>query len=226
MLCLYAITDAPPTDAQPQSGMDGSALAFVEAAGLACAVSVATGGIAPTPARVLDHQRVIEALMEQGAVLPFRFGSAVEDAAACRRLLAARAGELRAALDRLRDCVEYAVRLSGLDAAAGPAPATRAEGPGAAHMRALARRAGHWPVSTERFLDASLGAHVSGRTLWPRTPERAELRASFLVRRPQSDLFLADIGALQRARPDLALTCTGPWPPYSFTGDVARGETP
>lgn len=228
MLYLHAVMQATSPAGTPQAGMDGGALGFVQAAGLACAVSTAAASDAYTPVRtrILEHQRVVEALMRQTSVLPFRFGMVVEDDDACRRLLVARSGELRAALDRVRDCVEYAIRLSGPSETAGSSPEMPTEGPGTAHLRALIRRAGAWPASTERVLQDSLGTHVAGQMLWPRTPARPELRASLLVRRPQTELFLADLGALQRSRPDLALTCTGPWPPYSFAGDASSGETP
>jgi hypothetical protein len=42
------------------------------------------------------------------------------------------------------------------------------------------------------------------------------LRAAYLVDRDAVDGFVALVRRLQEAHPDLALLCTGPWPPYSF----------
>jgi hypothetical protein len=43
------------------------------------------------------------------------------------------------------------------------------------------------------------------------------LRAAYLVERGSVRDFTARVDTLQREHPELALLCTGPWPPYSFT---------
>jgi hypothetical protein len=42
------------------------------------------------------------------------------------------------------------------------------------------------------------------------------LRAAYLVDRDAVGGFTARVDALQREHPELAVLCTGPWPPYSF----------
>jgi hypothetical protein len=49
----------------------------------------------------------------------------------------------------------------------------------------------------------------------PREGER--LRAAYLVDRAAVPQCVELVGALERRHSDLALLCTGPWPPYSFT---------
>ena len=46
--------------------------------------------------------------------------------------------------------------------------------------------------------------------------ERLLLSAAYLVPRDGVDDFRGEVVKLERAHPDLALVCTGPWPPYSF----------
>ena len=48
-------------------------------------------------------------------------------------------------------------------------------------------------------------------------PDRSRvIRASYLVRRDDVDTFTAVVRALQEDHPDMSLSCTGPWAPYSF----------
>jgi hypothetical protein len=45
----------------------------------------------------------------------------------------------------------------------------------------------------------------------------AELfRASYLIEQPVMARFRDEVERLQRTHPDIAIVCTGPWPPYSF----------
>jgi hypothetical protein len=44
------------------------------------------------------------------------------------------------------------------------------------------------------------------------------LRASYLVESDQVDEFAALVRDLQQTNPDLTVSCTGPWAPYSFVG--------
>jgi hypothetical protein len=58
-------------------------------------------------------------------------------------------------------------------------------------------------------------------TLPPRYPSvlqtrRELLRAAYLVDRGAVGEFVARVRQLQRAHEELALVCTGPWPPFSF----------
>jgi hypothetical protein len=44
------------------------------------------------------------------------------------------------------------------------------------------------------------------------------LRAAYLVDREAVASFSARVQEIQDGNPHLRITCTGPWPPYSFTG--------
>ena len=46
--------------------------------------------------------------------------------------------------------------------------------------------------------------------------DRLLLSAAYLVPRDGVDDFRGHVVELERAHPDLALVCSGPWPPYSF----------
>lgn len=226
MLYLYAVLEAPPPALRLPLGVGGGAPHFVEAAGLVFAASdMPNASLAPDPTEVWRHQQVIEALIQRASALPLRYGTLVEDSATCRYLLTQHGEALHAQLDRVRHCVEFAVRVSGLreeDGAEGGAWG----GPGTSYMRALARREAGWPPSTPTFPHDRLAAHASDRLLWPRSPSQSDLRASFLVAKSKVPAFLKDISELQWERPDLGFTCTGPWPPYSFSDPNLSGTVP
>ncbi|RTM01598.1 GvpL/GvpF family gas vesicle protein [Ancylobacter aquaticus] len=230
MLYLYAILESPPPQKPLPPGIGGAAPLFVESHALVCAASeAADAAIAREPSQIWRHQEVVAALMEGRPVLPLRFGTVVEDSAACLRLLARHHAELSAQLDRVRHCVEFALRVAGLSELADPGLDPNATpaglGPGASHLRTLVRRERGWPVSSAAFPHDTLTAHAASRLLWARSPSQPDLRASFLVQRRSASAFLDDVNALQRLRPDLGITVTGPWPPYSFSDpDLSGGR--
>ncbi|MDQ0346118.1 GvpL/GvpF family gas vesicle protein [Ancylobacter vacuolatus] len=226
MLYLYAILESPLPQKRLPPGIGGASPLFVESHGLACAVSEAADAtIAPEPSQIWRHQEVVAALMEGPPVLPLRFGTVVEDSAACLRLLARHHAELCAQLDRVRHCVEFALRVAGLPELPDPDPSSNlaGPGPGTSHLRTLVRRERGWPGSSAAFPHDTLTTHAASRLLWARSPSQPDLRASFLVQRRSASAFLDDVGALQRLRPDLGITVTGPWPPYSFSDPDLTG---
>ena len=46
---------------------------------------------------------------------------------------------------------------------------------------------------------------------------------SYLVPDPELDRFKRVVSRLAVEHPELAIVCTGPWPPYSFVDDGASG---
>lgn len=231
MLYLYAVLETPLPAKPLPAGIGGVAPILVDSGGLACAVSeTADTAIAPEPSQIWRHQEVVAALMEGRPVLPLRFGTMVEDAAACLRLLTRHHDVLSAQLDRVRHCVEFALRVTGMpemaDTALGPVSGSAGLGPGATHLRTLSRQKRGWPASTVEFPHDGLTAHAVERLLWARSPSQLDLRASFLVRRHSTSLFLGNVSSLQRLRPDLGITVTGPWPPYSFSDPDLSGGSP
>jgi hypothetical protein len=154
-----------------------------------------------------EHERVVEEIMADRAVLPARFGTTLDDEAALRQVLAERGAEFLAALARVRGRVEVGIRAVELTEAPPEAATT-----GRAYLEAKLER-GRSAAAVHETL-AGLAVEVS------RGPTRADevLRASYLIEAPALAPFRATVEHLQHAHPDLALLCTGPWPPYSFAG--------
>jgi hypothetical protein len=202
---LYAITDHP---GPPLPGL--APLHAVPEGGLA-AICAPAEEREVTPEVLWEHERVIEALMEDRDLLPVRFGTRLDDDAAAARSVAERRVDLELALDRVRGAVELSVRAVLADAAEAPAPA----GDGAAYLRARRRSsAAQDAVATAVHEPLAALARADVRRP-PRAPGEA-LRAAYLVDRGVVGAFTKLVARVDARNPELRLLCTGPWPPYSF----------
>jgi hypothetical protein len=192
---LVAITDDPRPPAPPLRVLACGELAVLY-------TGVEDGEVS---AEVLwRREALLESLMEERDLLPVRFGTRVPDPEAAARALTPRRDELAARLARVRGAVELAVRVHALERdAPPPAAASGREYMAAKAERSRAAMAVHEPLAT--LARASLIQH--GWEL---------LRAAYLVDRDRVGDFTGQVTALQRDHPQLALLCTGPWPPYSF----------
>jgi hypothetical protein len=152
------------------------------------------------------HERVMEALMAERAVLPMRFGTRLPDAGAVQAALAARRELLLDALDRVRGRVELAVRAIEPAAEAAPSAAS-----GRDHLRARLRS-----KLSGASLHEPLAALAVAARRWPELAPGELLRASYLVEQTAAARFRSTVQRLQHEHPEAALLCTGPWPAYSF----------
>jgi hypothetical protein len=97
-----------------------------------------------------------------------------------------------------------------------------AAAPGTAYLRA--KLAKHCATNNRREVQlklvrevcGTLAGHATERRLDAEPADRVGVSAAFLVPRERLASFRRMVGLLADAHPDLALLCTGPWPPYSF----------
>jgi glycosyltransferase involved in cell wall biosynthesis len=211
VIYLYAFAEWP-VRLPDVVGLEGSALSAEEVDGVAAVLSaVSREALRPTDEAVLAHARVVDALVDLNeAVVPARFGRAFDDAERLRRATADRSDALRDALQQVRGCVELGLRAVPPEAApTGEVPSTGRE-----YMRGrLAEQ-----QRIERLgqdLEAPLAALARASTGMQTTPQL--LSAAYLVPRDRADDFRRVVRELERQHPGVALVCTGPWPPYSFT---------
>jgi hypothetical protein len=209
VIWVYAVCEQPELGLP---GIRGLAGAPVEGIALGPMLAVVTRHPQLPEGRSLDalwlHERVVEALMAERAVLPMRFGTRLPDPDAVRAALAARQELLLDALDRVRGRVELAVRAirPPADAAAGAKPASGVE-----YLRARLHSARSAASLHEPLVALAVAAHR-----WPEHAPGEVLRASYLVDQPAVERFRRAVDRLQREHPEAALLCTGPWPAYSF----------
>ena len=234
MLHVYGIIDGSEIRATVPSGHHRARVTAHAVGDLAAAVSAATRpDIAATVENVRRHDRVLDALMERHAVLPMRFGITAQgdrlaDALARRRPALCRA------LRRVRGKVEIAVRVFSTRPAATaeiPAPCDAANGrsSGTAYLTSrMAERRRSAPLragSRAAVVSVLAGLEaLSADALWDREgAPTLPVEASFLIAREAVPAFVDRAEALAARDRDLAVSCTGPWAPYSFVTDVGMG---
>jgi hypothetical protein len=174
------------------------------------------------------HEDVLRTFLGAAPVVPLRFGTLYTDADDIRTMLEERSPSFRAALERLRGCVEVGVK-AWLDreAIAAPAPAT---GGGRAYLERRRDELAAARDASARGAEVAVNAHerllalaVEGVANRPQPREltgRSEemlLNAAYLV--PEHDDALdREVEQLAAAAAPYGVTfeLTGPWPAYNF----------
>jgi hypothetical protein len=216
VIYVYAITDAVEID-DGLTGLHDAPTEALEHEGIA---GVFSGHdqlelSSSDPELLWAHERVIDHLMDQGAVLPLRFGTVLGDPGALRAVLAEERVRFRVLLSRVRDCVELAVRV-GL----APAEPVAVSG-GADYIRGRLAARRHEEDAVDRVL-APLRSLARATARRPVQAGSTTLSESYLVSRPTVELFASEVRALQARNPGLSISCTGPWGPYSFVDGGGR----
>ena len=213
MIYVYAITDAIEIEHVP-TGLHNATAEAVEHEGVAGVFSTHDQlEVSSDPELLWAHERVVDHLMNHGAVLPLRFGTMLSDPEALRAVLDKDQVRFRVLLSRVRGCVELAVRV-GL---APSEPAAVSGGADYIRGRLAARR--HEEDAADRVL-APLRPLARATARRPVQSGSTTVSESYLVSRAAIELFATEVRALQARNPGLSISCTGPWGPYSF---VDRG---
>jgi hypothetical protein len=165
--------------------------------------------------QVLRHAEVVDELMSRSAaVLPAQLGRAFRDEDELAAAVREQAPQLARTLERVRGCVEFGLRVTGLG---GEAPASEAEAmSGAGYMQARLEHLRRQDAAIER-LHEPLARFARAETL-QRRPDG--FGAAYLVERASMPEFQAAAARVER-EPGAVVVCTGPWPPYSFTGPAS-----
>ena len=218
---LYGICEEAAA-APAGEGIDARPLRMVTCAGLGAIVSDGhERPPEPSERELWEHERVVEELMSLRSVLPARFGSVVETDTDLRALLNGRNDELRNSLRWVADAVELAVRATWSAEASGETRSDADTG-----TRYLARRIElrqRCDALCER-VDRRLGELARDSTLRVGPSERAPMIGAYLVARDRVAEFRARIDELDDEIEEVAISCTGPWPPYSFVTPKDRAR--
>ena len=214
-LLLYGVVEAGGVSVTGV-GLDDQRLHTVTEGPLA-AIVADHDGAPPEPAieALQEYEQTVRLLMSSGAILPARFGSVLADESTVRALLRRRRRDLLARVRRVRGAVELALRASWLGAARTPVNGSRGGSKsGTSYLRErLELRQSARRVASELDPLSAL-ARSSRRTLSP-APDLPVTEA-YLVERERVREFVAMVRQLDDRLDDVELTCTGPWPPYSF----------
>ena len=218
MLYVYAVTEAGAFPSEP--GIGGAPTHSVLEAGLAVIVSdIEASAPKLDEDDMWTHESVVESVMGTSPVLPMRLGTILPAEDDVRALVRERRDELAEALERVRGAVELGLR-AAIASPARPALATA----GAPEERAMSGS----EYMRER-LDAKQRADELARRIHEplasvaressysmRGADGSQMRASYLVDDDAVEEFQRCVEALERDDIVSTITCTGPWPPYSF----------
>lgn len=229
--CVRRAGDPPPHASL--AGLEGAPVSLFESAGVGVWLSQVERA-EPTPERLLEHDRVVRAALRTATPLPIRFGARLRDEQAVAELLETRHEELLAGLARVSGRVEAGVTV-GWDGHTergnilSSHPELRHNGAASATGREYLerRRARHLldDLLQERaraLLCRVTSALEAGElpaslTLLPR-PEVAGMLAH-LVPREEVAAYRRRVERAREALPEVTLTLSGPWAPYSFVSD-------
>ena len=231
------------------TGIDGSQLSVIRAAGLTAVVSrvpLAQYGQEPLRRNLEDlswleraaraHHIVVDALFHAGPVVPARLATVYLDEARVAGLLTKRRAEFVAGLRRVVGRAELGVKaypVATPDAA--PQSAPDSVSPGAAYLRKRRTQLTAQAEDRQRAALDATAVHtaLAGRAAAARRHPPQDRRLSgadtamvlngaYLVDRGRLAEFTELVATLRKRHPAVRLELTGPWPPYSFIGD----ETP
>ena len=210
---LYAITDNARARLSDE-------LALIPVNGIAGVYGPAPEGeLQATEANLWAHEAVVETLMQDGAVLPARFGTVVASIDRLRDELVTRQQEFAQALDRVRGRVELGVRAVWPHRAAVATPVES----GRVYLQRKVREERAAAEATSSVHEPLARLAVESTVRMQQSP-CLTLIGSYLVDRVGVARFRREAERLARRQDGVRLACTGPWPPYSFTGEQEQRE--
>jgi hypothetical protein len=238
---VYAIVRREARIPDGLAGLDDAPLSTVAWQDLAAVVSPIESAMLPTtPAYLLRHEAVVEALGQAGPALPARFGTVLADQEAAARAIAEQYEVLIADLARVGDKVELGLTVlwntpAGADEAqteqqasvtAPPASSTSGAGTRYLEARFAQYRRETAQQNKARALIAGLEQALRPYTLEQRyrvlpTP-RLAVRAAYLVQPGHVQAFQHAVNEARQRQPDLRWLLSGPWPPYTFVTGAGK----
>jgi Gas vesicle synthesis protein GvpL/GvpF len=199
-------------------GLGGATLRALESNGVAAVYSRHRSlRPRPTPEFVLAHERVVEAIMRHGDVLPLRFGTQLESEERLAAALAERREELLRALERVHGYVELGLRV--ISERGSDSPQTQQSG----RAYLLVRTAQHRRADqAAREIHTPLASLAVASVVRERPAAPAVLVAAYLVDHSRVNEFRARAQKLAARQEQLQVVVTGPWPPYNFSTERPR----
>lgn len=220
VLYVYAIADAVPGSLG--LGLDGVPLWAVPGGRLVAVVGEHAREPELGEDQLWAHEALIERLMDEAVVLPLRFGTTVGSEEELGGWLRSHEDELFERMHLVRDAVELRVRaeLPAADGNPGPTTGARAAASGTEYMRARERSI-RVATQTRERLHEPLDKLARRSVLFGPGPGSERFHAAYLIDGGRVEAFAAEVERLG-SELGLEVSCTGPWPPYSFVGGLGR----
>jgi len=112
LYCYFIARSEPEIEKLPYRTLHAAPLHFVHREELVAAVRALPAGTRSSPQLMLEHSAVLATALKRTTVLPLRFGTSFRSESGVVQLLAARAPEILAALERLDGKAEMGLRIS------------------------------------------------------------------------------------------------------------------
>jgi hypothetical protein len=214
----------------PEAGLRGQPLEQIAAGEFGLWATCWDGE--PTLSRddAFAHHDLVAILCDAGPCLPVRFGTWLKDEDTARRSLEAQQDRFAAAVDRLDGRREVAITLLWSDA---PSPEGRGHAVASSGRAFLERQRAAHAITDERRRTAEAFAEQLRQEL---AVDQADVRhescpsaevalsMSLLAGRDEADALKARATAAVGALAGVRGVVSGPWPPYSFTEELAGGH--
>ncbi|MBI5207520.1 MAG: GvpL/GvpF family gas vesicle protein [Candidatus Firestonebacteria bacterium] len=186
---------------------------------------------------IFEYEKIIENLMKDSSLLPFRFGTAFKDDIEIVRLLKEQYDKFYLNLQKVKNKLEYGLKVMWDYEEAGqkliPFSYLKEnkrtfdilEG-SSLYRKYLVNRFKKYKheealiKSAENIINDiyfSLEEVSSFSTFKKMLTKKIILDANFLVEKEKEDKFINRFKEIKQRRKDLKFLFTGPWPPYSFT---------
>ncbi|HXM93687.1 MAG TPA: GvpL/GvpF family gas vesicle protein [Candidatus Dormibacteraeota bacterium] len=194
------------------AGVSGAEIETLEESGLRCFVSSypLKPPTDPDPVReaALDFHRVLQTILSQAAIIPFRFPTILSDSKELVNFLQENASNYLDVLSRLRNKVQMEVRIAFVDAAKPPA---EQQDSGASYLRRKQSRSIDLRSLAQRLRTAA-GQHID----WWKERETGDgLQCYALIDRGDIDNCRQSFREVS-VPPELTIRITGPWPAGQF----------
>lgn len=248
---LYGFTRLGPALPAGLRGVEGAPVRPISIGDLAAVVGEVPSGPFQSGAvsdptwlipRVLEHERVIEAMRTAGPVMPVRFGSLFSTPTALEQWAAGNLGSIDEFLDRSTDRDEWTFRLS-VDLACATEALAVVDPRWAAMVEALPRSPGARYLREKKLAESARAEAIrrastiaeavrvaarrlaEERLLPLRQPDEAGihpiLNAAYLVARCEVGALRRSVESTAEGLPCLRIESSGPWAPAHFCPALA-----
>jgi hypothetical protein len=229
MIYVYAIVEQGRALPDGLKGIDTRTPQILNCGDVAAVISESPR-VPPAPEveKLWLHEKLIERLMCDRAVLPVRYGTQLTSERAVLELLSSNQTAFCSNLGRVRGRVELSVRVMWDDLPCHAPDAGKPAVGGRDYMqtRLLEERDRRARCKRGQALvdqvDAVLSTFADQHTAKLLATPRMLLTAAYLVNCERVTEFRAAIRRLACDRPNLQFLCTGPWPPYNFVDVVVQ----
>jgi hypothetical protein len=224
--CIFDLTgDGLALIQRGIEGVDGLPVQILEHNGLGAVISRLPGEWQeqkPNVSQILRYEKVVEALYQDRAVLPMRYGSIWKEEATLKKLLEQKKEYYQALLKKVENCCEMSIRVI-LERKRESEETEHTLLSGTSYLKA---RQKHYTTQeqeenalTTRFLNAFQGLFVEHKTERSATLHpifsAPYFSFYFLIQRDKKEQFMHTFHSLkQQESPKMLLS--GPWPPYNF----------